>query len=71
MAPFVKHRFVMLMNREHHEELEALTQLIKDGKITPPIDKAWPLAQAAEAMRALEAGQVRGKIAITVNNSVG
>ena len=34
--------------------------------MTPSIDKTYPLSQVSEAMRHLEAGQVRGKIAITV-----
>ncbi|MBX7117063.1 MAG: NAD(P)-dependent alcohol dehydrogenase [Myxococcaceae bacterium] len=70
MAPFVRQRFVMLMNREHHTELEALLALLAEGKVSPFIDSTWPLAHADQAMRALEAGQVRGKVAITVNDSV-
>lgn len=66
MGPFVKQRFVMLMNREHYTELEALVQLVEAGKLAPIIEKTWPLPQAVDAMRALEAGQVRGKVAITV-----
>ena len=34
--------------------------------MTPSIDRTYPLDQAPDAMRRLEAGEVRGKIAITV-----
>ncbi|MGH8862346.1 MAG: zinc-binding dehydrogenase [Jatrophihabitantaceae bacterium] len=34
--------------------------------MTPVIDKTYPLAEAADAMRHLEANQARGKIVITV-----
>lgn len=34
--------------------------------VAPVLDRTYPLAEAAEAMRRLESGQVRGKVAITV-----
>ena len=34
--------------------------------MTPSIDRTYPLEQVPEAMRHLEAGQVRGKVAITI-----
>jgi NADPH:quinone reductase-like Zn-dependent oxidoreductase len=36
------------------------------GKVTPVIDRTYPLAEAAEAIRYLETGHARGKVAITV-----
>jgi NADPH:quinone reductase-like Zn-dependent oxidoreductase len=36
------------------------------GQVTPSIDRTYPLDQVPEAMRQLEAGQVRGKVAITI-----
>ena len=35
-------------------------------QVTPSIDRTYPLDQAPDAMRHLEAGQVRGKVAITL-----
>jgi NADPH:quinone reductase-like Zn-dependent oxidoreductase len=34
--------------------------------VTPSVDRAYSLADVPEAMRHLDAGQVRGKVAITV-----
>jgi NADPH:quinone reductase-like Zn-dependent oxidoreductase len=39
--------------------------MIDAGLVTPALDQTWPLADIAEAMRTLEQGTVRGKIAVT------
>lgn len=46
-------------------DLDTLASMIDDGLVTPALDRAWPLADIADAMRALEHGAVRGKLAIT------
>jgi NADPH:quinone reductase-like Zn-dependent oxidoreductase len=56
----------MLVNKEHHSYLEALRPLLEAGQVTPVIDRTYPLADAPAAMRHLEAGHARGKIAITI-----
>lgn len=48
------------------EDLVALKQLVDDGKVTPVIDRAYPLSDTAEAIRYLETKHARGKIVITV-----
>jgi NADPH:quinone reductase-like Zn-dependent oxidoreductase len=40
--------------------------LIENGQLTPIVDRVYPLSQVSDAMRHLEAGTVRGKIAIAV-----
>jgi NADPH:quinone reductase-like Zn-dependent oxidoreductase len=52
--------------KENYADLERLARLIEAGKLTPAIDKTYPLDQAPEAMRHLEAGQARGKVVIAV-----
>ncbi len=66
LSLFVRQRFTMFIARENRADLETLGQFIEAVQLTPFIDKAYPLAEVPEAMRRLEAGQVRGKIAITV-----
>ena len=56
----------MLVNKEHHRYLDALRPLLEAGQVTPTVDEAYPLAEAPAAMRHLEAGHARGKIAITI-----
>jgi len=48
------------------ENLAALTELIESGKVTPAIDRTYPLSEAAEAIRYVGSGRTRGKVAITV-----
>ena len=55
-----------LVSNPNQADLQALTELIEAGKITPVIDKTYPLEQVPEAIRYLTAGHARGKIIITV-----
>jgi NADPH:quinone reductase-like Zn-dependent oxidoreductase len=69
VSRFVGQRLRMLVSKEGQEDLEVLRELIEAGKLRPHIGRTYPLAEAPEAMRALEAGDTRGKIAITVQTS--
>jgi NADPH:quinone reductase-like Zn-dependent oxidoreductase len=66
ISPFVGQKLKMFVAREHYEELQLLTELIEAGKITPVIDRTYPLSEAADAIRYLEQGHARGKIVITI-----
>lgn len=47
-------------------DLIFVKELIEAGKVTPVVDRCYPLDEAPEAMRYLEAGHARGKVVITV-----
>jgi NADPH:quinone reductase-like Zn-dependent oxidoreductase len=66
LSPFVSQRLTMLASKEHHAHVEAVSRFIEAGKVVPVVDTTYPLAEVPEAMRHLEAGRVRGKIAITI-----
>jgi NADPH:quinone reductase-like Zn-dependent oxidoreductase len=66
LSPFVRQRLTMLVSREHHRDLEVLRPLIEAGRVTPVVDRTYPLADVPDAMRHLQAGHARGKIAITI-----
>ncbi len=48
------------------QDLLFLNELMEAGKLTPFVDKVYPLSQAAEAYRYLETKHARGKIVITL-----
>jgi NADPH:quinone reductase-like Zn-dependent oxidoreductase len=66
LSVFVRQRLTFFVSKERASDLERLTEFIEAGILTPSIDRTYPLEQAAEAMRHLEAGKARGKIAITI-----
>ena len=51
---------------ENAEDLDALRELIEAGKVTPAIDRSYPLAEVPAAIRYLLDGHARGKLTITV-----
>lgn len=66
LAPFVEQRFVMAMSRERGADLARLVALVEAGKVRPVVDRVVTLAEVPDALRALEAGEVRGKLAVRV-----
>jgi NADPH:quinone reductase-like Zn-dependent oxidoreductase len=66
LSPFVRQRLTMLASKERASDQERLIPLIEAGKVTPSIDRTYPLDRVPEAMRHLEDGNVRGKLAITI-----
>jgi NADPH:quinone reductase-like Zn-dependent oxidoreductase len=66
LSLFVGQRLTMLASKEHHAHVEAVSRFIDAGQVAPIVDRTYPLADVPDAMRHLEAGQARGKIAITI-----
>jgi NADPH:quinone reductase-like Zn-dependent oxidoreductase len=62
----VRQRFTGLLCKENSTDLQQLTQMIEAGQVTPSVDRVYPLDRVPEAVRHLDAGNARGKVAITV-----
>ena len=67
LSAFLRQRLALLGTKERASDYERLTDLIEAGQLVPSIDRTYPLEDATLAVRQLEAGHVRGKIAITVD----
>lgn len=59
-------RILSFLARITTDDLLALRELAAAGKITPVIDRVYPLGDAAEAIRYAETGRARGKVVISV-----
>ena len=66
LSPFVSQKIGMFMAEMNQKDLNVLRDLMQAGKVTPVIDRTYPLSAVPEAIRYLEKGHARGKIVITV-----
>ena len=64
LSPFVGQRLTMLASKEHHTHIEEVSRFIEADQVAPIIDRTYPLAEVPDAMRHLEAGHAREKIAL-------
>ena len=63
---FLSHKIAFFVTNPNRADLQTLADMIQAGTITPVIDKVYPLADAAGAMRHLEGGHAHGKIVVTI-----
>jgi NADPH:quinone reductase-like Zn-dependent oxidoreductase len=63
---FVSQRLRPLPSKTDRQELLDVTRLVEDGKLTPIVDRTYPLADTADGLRYVEQGHVRGKAIITI-----
>lgn len=68
LSPFVHQRLTFVVNRERQSDLERLRQLVEDGIVKPAVDTAYPLDEAAAAVKHLVAGRTMGKLAVAVSD---
>src|SRR5215204_6331412 len=66
LSPFVGQKLGTFVASENHEDMNVLKELIEAGKVTPVIDRTYPLSEVSEAIRYLEEGHAQGKVVITV-----
>ena len=66
LSPFVGQKLGTFVSRENHEDMIVLEELIEAGKVTPVIDRTYPLSEVPAAIRYLREGSARGKLVITV-----
>ena len=63
---FVDQKFERYTVTFSKADLALLRDLMAEGKLTPVVEKTYPVSETAEAVRRLQEGHARGKIVITL-----
>ncbi|MCX5584323.1 NAD(P)-dependent alcohol dehydrogenase [Streptomyces erythrochromogenes] len=66
LSGFVRQRLLVLTAAPDRENLAALRELVESGRVTPAVDRTYPLREVPEAIRYLEVEHARAKVVITV-----
>jgi NADPH:quinone reductase-like Zn-dependent oxidoreductase len=69
LSPFVSQTLAPLASSENAADLVVLTGLIESGRVTPVVDRNYPLEEAAAAIRHMLDGKARGKLVVSVSPS--
>jgi NADPH:quinone reductase-like Zn-dependent oxidoreductase len=66
LSPFLRHSLRSLFAEPRQADLQLLRELIEGGRLTPVVDRTYPLAEAPDAIRYLADGRARGKVVVVV-----
>jgi NADPH:quinone reductase-like Zn-dependent oxidoreductase len=67
LSRLVSQRLRMLSSKPRQEDLQRMRELLEAGKVTPAIDRTYPLGEVPQAIRYLVHGRGGGgKVVITV-----
>lgn len=66
LSLFTRQRLRPLVHQDRLEDLAYLKDLIERGQLRPIIERTYPLAEVADAIRRTETSGVRGKMVITI-----
>jgi NADPH:quinone reductase-like Zn-dependent oxidoreductase len=69
LSLFVRQQGRPFIATPNNEDLVVLKELIESGKVTPVIDRTYPLSETPEAIGYLGEGHARGKVVITVEHN--
>lgn len=66
LDPFVRHRLRRYFSNPRTGDLETLAAMVVEGSLRPVIGATYPLAETADAVRAIEGGHMRGKVVVRI-----
>jgi NADPH:quinone reductase-like Zn-dependent oxidoreductase len=66
LTPFIGQRLTGLASKQRAGDLQILADHLAAGTVTPSLDRTYPLDQVPIAIRYLEGGNAKGKVAITI-----
>ena len=67
---FLRQKLTFFIADVNRDDLTTLAALIQAGKITPVIDRRYPLAETAAAIAYVEEGHARAKVLITLTDEI-
>ncbi|HTT02993.1 MAG TPA: NAD(P)-dependent alcohol dehydrogenase [Steroidobacteraceae bacterium] len=67
LSPFVSQKFELVLSGLKQKDVLFLADLMQSGKLTPVIDRRYTLSEVPAAVRYLEAGHARAKVAIDLS----
>ncbi|HEY4113035.1 MAG TPA: NAD(P)-dependent alcohol dehydrogenase [Rhizomicrobium sp.] len=68
-AIFATQKLLFMLADANQADLKVLGDLMQAGKLTPVIDRRYPLAETAQAIAYLEKGHAKGKVIVDVDQS--
>jgi NADPH:quinone reductase-like Zn-dependent oxidoreductase len=64
-SPLIEQKFERYVTTMNKADLTFLSKLMAEGKLTPVVEKTYPVSETAEAVRRLQQGHARGNLVIT------
>ncbi len=64
---FVDQHMGMLLAELDQKDMDVLRDLMESGRVTPVVDRRYPLREIADAVRYVESGRARGKVVIVMD----
>jgi NADPH:quinone reductase-like Zn-dependent oxidoreductase len=61
------HKFARYMTKMDRADLKFLSDLMAEGKVTPFVEKTYPLSETAQALHDFSEGHARGKLVIKID----
>jgi len=71
LSLFVRQKLRSFVSSERHEDLVTLRELLEAGKVTPVVDRTFPLSEARDAILYMREGRVNGKVVVAVDKPDG
>jgi NADPH:quinone reductase-like Zn-dependent oxidoreductase len=66
VSMFVRQQATPTVKSQNHDDLVALKSLVEAGKVTPVIDRTYPLTETRTAIGHVATGHARGTVVLTV-----
>lgn len=66
LSPFVKQNLRRYFSAANETDMKLLKEKIEAGKLVPVVDRVFPLAETAEALRYIDTGHARGKVVVKI-----